>query len=187
LFFPPLHQDIAIFCGISYYVTGGVAAVAYGETRTTQDLDVVLAIDLIDLPRIAIVLETAGFYVSGLDDVIAQRMSSFQVTQIETISRADLILSNSTEYSDIQLSRRKIIPIEIGKEVYFASPEDVIINKLLWGKQTQSEKQWRDVLSIMKTQRESLDYVYISEWADKFGIMSDYLQATIEAGVRDYL
>jgi hypothetical protein len=175
--------DLFVANGINYYVTGGVAAVAYGETRTTQDLDVVLAIDLADLPQIAIIFETAGFYVSGLDDVIANRMSSFQVTQIETISRADLMVASSTEYSRIQLSRRKNIPISIGKDVYFASPEDVIINKLILGKSSQSEKQWRDVLSIMKTQQENLDYSYITEWANRLGITTDYLRATVEAGV----
>jgi hypothetical protein len=171
--------------GISYYVTGGVAAVAYGETRTTQDLDVVLAIELADLTRIATIFETAGFYVSGLDDVIAKRMSSFQVTQIATISRADLMIPIATEFSRIQLIRRKTIPISMGKNVYFASPEDVIINKLIWGKKSQSEKQWRDVLSIMKTQRESLEYDYLRKWVNKLGVMSDYLKATIEAGVSD--
>ena len=146
-----------------------------------------LAIDLIDLPQLAAIFEAAGFYVSGMDDVIANRMSSFQVIQIETISRADLIVANSTEYSRIQLSRRKTIPISTGKDVYFASPQDVIINKLLWGKSSQSQKQWRDVLSIMKDQQESLDYGYIGEWADRFGVTVDYLRATVEAGVRDYL
>ena len=181
-----LH-DLFIANDISYYVTDGVAAVAYWETRTTQDLDVVLAIDLIDLPQIAAILEAAGFYVSGLDDVIAQRMLSFQATQIDTISRVDLMVASATEYARIQLSRRKIIPVSTGKDVHFASPEDVIINKLLWGKSSQSEKQWRDVLSIMKTQQESLDYSYISEWADKLGLTLDYLRATVEAGVGDYL
>jgi hypothetical protein len=179
-----LH-DLFEVNGISYYVTGGVAAVAYGETRTTQDLDVVIAIDLADLPRIATIFETAGFYVSGLDDVIAKRMSSFQVTQIATISRADLMIPNATEYSRIQLSRRQTIQIGTGKDVYFASPEDVIINKLVLGKSSQPEKQWRDVLSIIKTQRESLDYNYIGEWAGKLGITADYVRSTIEAGVSD--
>jgi hypothetical protein len=179
-----LH-DLFVANSISYYVTGGVAAVAYGETRTTQDLNVLLAIDLADLPQIATIFETAGFYVSGLDDIIAKRMSSFQVTQIETISRADLMVASSTEYSSVQLSRRKTIPITTERAVYFASPEDVIINKLLWGKESQSEKQWRDVLSIMKTQQESLDYVYINYWADRFEILPDYIKATIQAGVNN--
>jgi hypothetical protein len=177
-----LHE-LFIANEISYYVTGGVAAVAYGETRTTQDLDVVLAVDPDDLPRIATIFETAGFYVSGLDDVIAKRMSSFQVTQIATISRADLMIPRATEFSRIQLIRRKTIPISPGKDVYFASPEDVIINKLIWGRKSASEKQWRDVLSIMKTQRETLEYDYLREWTDKLEIAPDYLQATIEAGV----
>ena len=180
-----LHE-LFVANDISYYVTGGVAAVAYGETRTTQDLDVVLAVEFTELTRIAAIFETAGFYVSGLDDVIAKRMSSFQITQIATISRADLMIPAETEFSRIQLTRRQTIPISTGKDVYFASPEDVIINKLIWGKQSQPEKQWRDVLSIMKTQREGLEYNYLKEWKNKLGITSDYLQATIEAGVRDF-
>jgi hypothetical protein len=177
-----LHE-LFIANEISYYVTDGVAAVAYGETRTTQDLDVVLAVEPADLPRIATIFATAGFYVSGLDDVIAKRMSSFQVTQIEIISRADLMIPPATEFSRIQLIRRQTIPIALSKDVYFASPEDVIINKLLLGKKSQSEKQWRDVLSIMKTQRKILNYNYLREWTDKLEIAPDYLQATIEAGV----
>lgn len=55
--------------------------------------------------------------------------------------------------------------------------------KLLWGKKSQSEKQWRDVLSIMKTQRETLEYNYLREWTDELEIAPDYLKATIEAGV----
>ena len=181
-----LHE-LFVANDISYYVTGGVAAVAYGETRTTQDLDVVLAVEFTELTRIAAIFETAGFYVSGLDDFIAKRMSSFQVTQIATISRADLMIPAETEFSRIQLTRRQTIPISTGRDVYFASPEDVIINKLIWGKKSQSEKQWRDVLSIMKTQRESLEYNYLKEWTNKLGITSDYLQATIEAGVSDFI
>jgi hypothetical protein len=180
-----LH-DLFTTNGIDYYVTGGVAAVAYGETRTTQDLDVVLSVDLTELSRVAGIFEAAGFYVSGLDDVIASRMSSFQVTEIATISRADLMIASSTEYSRTQLSRRQTIPISADKLVYFASPEDVIINKLIWGRGSQSEKQWRDVLSIMKTQRESLDYEYIREWAGKLELMPLYTQATIEAGVSTF-
>jgi hypothetical protein len=97
------------------------------------------------------------------------------------------MVASSTEYSRIQLSRRKTIPISAGKDVYFASPEDVIINKLLGGKSSQSEKPWRDVLSIMKTQQESLDYSYINEWADRLGLMVNYLRVTVEAGVGDHL
>lgn len=172
---------------IDYYVTGGVAAVAYGESRTTQDLDLVLAVDIAELPALATIFETAGFYVSGLDDVLQRRMFSFQITQIETISRADLMLSLDTEFSRSQFTRRQLIPISTGNDVYFASPEDLILNKLLWGKQSQSEKQWRDVLSIMKTQQDNLDYIYLGKWSERINIDEDYQRATIEAGVNGFI
>jgi hypothetical protein len=179
-----LH-DLFVSQGIIYYITGGVAAVAYGEPRTTQDLDVVIAVDRSHLQPIAETFERAGFYVSGIDDAIAGKISSLQVTQMETISRADLMISNNTEYALTQIKRRQIIPLSADKNVYFISPEDLIINKLQWGKNSRSEKQWRDVLSIMKTQRDSLDYSYLIYWSAKLGITDEYQQATIEAGVSD--
>jgi hypothetical protein len=75
---------------IPYYVTGGVAAIAYGESRTTQDLDVVLFVSKESVPALAQALEQAGFYVPGVEDVRAGRMRTLQITQVNTISRADL-------------------------------------------------------------------------------------------------
>ncbi len=45
---------------IRYYITGGVAAIAYGEPRTTQDLDLVLEIERDGIQDLATALEAAG-------------------------------------------------------------------------------------------------------------------------------
>ncbi len=68
-----LHPIFASL-GVPYYITGGVAAIAYGEPRTTQDLAVVLSIQLSAIGTLATVLEQAGFYVPGVDDAVSGRM-----------------------------------------------------------------------------------------------------------------
>ncbi|PSB00368.1 hypothetical protein [Merismopedia glauca] len=165
---------------VPYYVTGGVAAIAYGEPRTTRDLDVVLSIAPDQIDQLLQTLETAGFYVpEDLD-----RGGLLQVIHQETISRADLIVADNSEYEQVKFQRRRLVPWTDGTEIYLAAPEDIIISKLIWRSQSQSDKQWRDVLGIVKTQREALDFEYLYHWAFQFDLASVWQQATVEAGVR---
>ncbi|MGB3616404.1 MAG: hypothetical protein WBA10_21610 [Elainellaceae cyanobacterium] len=170
--------------GIAYYVTGGVAAIAYGESRTTQDLDVVLAIARDDVPVLAAALEAAGFYVPGVEDVVTGRLGTLQVTQIDTISRADLMIAEDAPYEQLKFQRRQAYSLPDKTGIYLASPEDLVVNKLRWGKGSQSQKQWRDVLGILKAQQENLDYDYMHRWAAELEVSAMLEQATLEAGVR---
>ncbi|PSN13633.1 hypothetical protein C7271_22370 [filamentous cyanobacterium CCP5] len=169
---------------VPYYVTGGVAAITYGEPRTTRDLDVVVSIPRDALTPLVTALEAAGFYVPGVEDAATGRMRALQVTQIATISRADLVLADDNDYEQLKFQRRRLIPLPNGTEVYLVSPEDVVVNKLRWGQPSRSEKQWRDVLGVLKTQQEYLDYEYMHRWAAAFDLSGALEQATLESGVR---
>lgn len=168
---------------IPYYITGGVAAIAYGEPRTTQDLDLVLAISPNDIERLATALSDAGFYVPGVDDVKSGRMQTLQIIEMESISRADLVVAGTDEFDAVKFERRRIFATSGAEALYFASPEDVILNKLRWRQQSGSEKQWRDVLGVLKVQADSLDYSYLTQWAQQLGLADALNQAMTEAGI----
>ncbi|MGC1308866.1 MAG: hypothetical protein WA885_16690 [Phormidesmis sp.] len=178
----------AIFtaAGIPYYITGGVAAIAYGDPRTTRDVDIVIQIPRSAVTALQTILEQAGFYVAGIDDVISGRMKTLQVTHIETISRADLMLADDSTYSRQQFARRRqyLFPDEAETAVYLAAPEDIVISKLRWGLRSESEKQQRDVLAIFKVQQGELDYLYMRQWAAEFGLLPLLEQMITAAGVR---
>lgn len=168
---------------IPYYITGGVAAIAHGEPRATIDLDIVISIDLGDLAAFAANLESQGFYVAGLADVVSGNLRCLNITHLESIENVDLMISGGEEYDLVKLDRRQLYTLPDGAEVAIATPEDTIVSKLMWRCESQSDKQWRDILGILKVQQERLDFGYIQEWVVKFGLDSDWQRAKLEAGV----
>ena len=124
-----------------------------------------------NIAQLQAALELAGFYVAGVDDVASGRMKTLQITNMESISRADLILADKDTFSQQQFERRRRYAFPGGTEVYLASPEDVIISKLRWGLRSESEKQRRDVLAILKVLQGELDYGYIYHWANEFDLL----------------
>ena len=164
--------------GVVYYITGGVAATAYGDPRTTRDLDVVLNMSRAEIGPLVTALETAGFYVPGVEDVVSGGMRTLQIIHQETVLQADLVMSGTEAWDVIQFERRRL---EGG--LYFISPEDIILNKLRWRWRSQSEKQWRDVMGVLKVQGERLDFEYLWEWAGKLGLSEDLERVCGEAGI----
>lgn len=168
---------------IPYYITGGVAASTFGDPRTTRDLDVVIAVSTQKLETLVHALEANRFYVPGLDDVRSGRMRTLSITHQESIARADLMVAGTEPFDRQKMVRRRLIEIIGIGAFYFASPEDVILNKLRWRQRSDSEKQWRDVLGILKVQGETLDMDYLGEWAAHLDLLEDLAHAIDEAGL----
>ncbi|HHP7230673.1 MAG TPA: hypothetical protein ACFCUY_07425 [Xenococcaceae cyanobacterium] len=177
-----LHQ-ILTKLNLPYYVTGGVAAIAYGEPRTTQDLDVVVYVDSSGLSRLIMALEADGFYVAGRDNVVIGRISILQITQIATICRGDLILTNDDPYEQLKLSRCQVYSLPDNTEINLASAEDLILSKLAWSRKSKSDKQWRDILGILKTQRAKLDFSYLDYWSQRLNVSDPLIKAKRESGI----
>ncbi len=147
--------------GLPYMVIGGQAVLIYGEPRLTRDVDVTLGVSPQAPPR---VLEVAGQL--GLQLLVENPEDFVQKTWVlptlhpDTGLRVDFIFS-WTPYEQQALDRVRNIPIE-GYPVRFASPEDVVIHKILAGRPRDLE----DVRSILRKQ--SLDMAYIRHWLREF-------------------
>ncbi|MGB3691086.1 MAG: hypothetical protein WA865_18395 [Spirulinaceae cyanobacterium] len=173
--------------GISYYIGGSVASSLQGEMRYTEDLD--LVVDLQPQHKQALVAAMVGdYYISeiAVEDAIEGRSSSFNIIHLETTEKADIFVMRKDDFSRIQMSRRQLY--QTGNEafsLYICTSEDSILQKLLWYRMTarESQKQWRDILGVLKLQRERLDFSYLWHWGEKLGILQDLDQAFIEAGL----
>ncbi len=178
-----LMAQILNAANIPYYITDGVAAIAHGEPRATIDLDIVISIELNNLPAFAADLEQQGFYVAGLEDVVSGNLWCLNITHLASIENVDLMISGGEEFDLIKLDRRQLYTLPDGAEVEIATPEDTIVSKLIWRRESQSDQQWRDILGILKVQQERLDFDYIHSWVVKFGIDGDWQRAKVEAGL----
>ncbi|NJM66065.1 MAG: nucleotidyltransferase family protein [Acaryochloris sp. RU_4_1] len=176
-------QAILADLEIPYYITGGVAAATYGEPRTTRDLDIVIALSLSQLDTMVQRLEHEGFYVPGVEEIRSGQLRTLGITHQETIARADLMLAGISDFDHAQFNRRRAIEISGRGTLYLASPEDIILSKLRWGGQSQSEKQWRDVLGILKVQGQTLDFQYLDQQAETLELTNMLVQAMTEAGL----
>jgi hypothetical protein len=163
---------------IPYYITGGVAATAYGDPRTTRDLDVVLNISRADIPVLVSALEAVDFYVPGVEDICSGRMNTLQIIHQQSVLQADLVIADTSDWEAMKFERRRL-----EENLYFISPEDLILSKLQWRIASRSEKQWRDILGVLKVQGEHLSFGYLKEWAKTLDVSEALDRACQEAGL----
>ncbi len=108
-----------------------------------------------------------------------QHRSSFNLIYLETMFKVDVFLPKWRPFDKAQFERRtsEVIATEPGRMAWVASAEDTILTKLEWFRLGDeiSERQWRDVLGVLKIQGERLDLVYLRQWASQLNV-SDLLE-----------
>lgn len=151
-------------CGIHYMVVGSFAASMYGKSRSTHDMDIVVALQLDAVPELARALGE-GFYV---DEVSAreavERSDMFNILHLDSNLKVDFFVLRGDPFSRAQFERRTRIKAW-GTEACVASPEDIVLSKLLWTKITPSERQLEDVRGVFREMQDTLDYDYLHHWA----------------------
>ncbi|MBL1173663.1 hypothetical protein [Pantanalinema sp. GBBB05] len=181
-----LHSVFAAL-NLPYYITNGVCAIAYGDPRTTRDLDVVVEIEPSAIMALVSRLEAEGFYCppGAVSDIQSGRARVLSVTHMQLILNADIVLNAHTDFDRAKMARRRLeaIGLDESEQFWLAAPEDIILAKLLWGQRSQSEKQWRDVLGILKVQGNSLDFAYLTQWAARLNVTELVQRAIAAAGL----
>lgn len=172
--------------GIPYVIGGSLASTLHGMIRTTQDSDIITEMRSEHIQLFVSSLQNE-FYVD--EEMIAdaiQRNSSFNLLHRDTMFKVDVFIPSQRPFQQSQLARAQRQAFELEKEMSanFASAEDTILSKLEWyrmGGET-SERQWRDVLGILKTRASDLDLEYLKRWARDLNVTDLLDRALTEAG-----
>lgn len=98
-----------------------------------------------------------------------QTQGSFNLIHLDTATKVDVFVRWRDPFAQSQFERRqeKTVGQSTGLKLFFASAEDTVLAKLEWYRKggCVSEKQWRDLLGVLKVQANSLDRAYLIRWA----------------------
>jgi hypothetical protein len=172
---------------VPYVVGGSLASSLHGIPRSTQDADLVAALRTDHIqPFIGRV--DGSFYLSPERvEAAVRRRTSFNLIHLKTMIKVDLFVFSETPLARQEMARRQILAIQGEPEAHLqvASPEDTILQKLLWYRKGGgvSERQWNDILGVIKVQGRALDLDYLKEWAERSGIEDLLAQAFTESGM----
>lgn len=172
--------------GIPYLIGGSLASAVHGVVRATLDTDLVAELQPEHAAPLVQAL-TPEFYVDA--DAVEtgiRRRSSFNLIHLQSMFKIDIFVSRRRLFDRSRFNRRErqvVIP-EPERTAYVSSAEDMVLVKLEWYRQggQVSERQWRDVLGILKIQQNRLDPDYLRRWAVELGV-ADLLEKALQEAV----
>ena len=173
--------------GIAYHVGGSLASSAYGIARATLDVDIIADIKPEQVSDIFDSLN-GEFYIDieMIQDAI-QHQSSFNLIHLETMFKIDVFILKNRQFDRQAFLRRvqKTVVEDTSQQLFFATPEDIILNKLEWYKigEQVSDRQWKDIIGVLKVQGSGLDMVYLKKWAKELSVFILLKKAVDEAGI----
>ena len=171
---------------VRYHIGGSLASSAYGVPRATADVDLIAEIRPEQIDAFVSQLQ-ATYYVAP--ESVAEAVSlrrAFNLINLETMIKVDVFVPEARPFDQQELSRARQQTLDIaeGARTFFVkSPEDLVLRKLSWYRAggELSERQWSDVVGVLKVQRERLDTGYMVSWAARLEIVDLLERALAEA------
>lgn len=168
LFTAPLGQ-----AGIPYAVTGSVAGMAYGEPRFTNDIDIVIDLEVAAIDRFAAAFPIADFYCPP-EEVIAVEVrrgqrGHFNVIHHDSGFKADLYPRGTDALLAWALAQARSVDVD-GTTMRLAPPEYVIVKKLEFHREGGSEKHLTDIRGMIEALGDGLDRALVARHAARLGL-----------------
>lgn len=172
--------------GVPYVLGGSLASTLYGEPRSSVDVDFALQLDAEGAATLCRALEPYFHVQAETVRAAAEQCGHFNAIDRESFVKVDMYVRPPTGLYASEIERARRVELgDSGPGVRVASPEDTVLQKLRWYEQAgrTSERQWRDVVGILKVQRAALERAYLSRWADELELAELLRRALEEAGL----
>lgn len=172
--------------GIPYLVGGSFASSVYGVPRATNDIDLVVDLEVGQVASLIAAL-SEDFLVDeeSINEAIRLRRS-FNLIHSTTLDKLDLFVTGDHSWRQQELARRQLVIPDPGEApIYFASPEDTVLSKLDWYQRggSVSDRQWSDIQGVLRVQSGRLDLNYMRDWSNKLGVADLLERALAEANL----
>lgn len=154
--------------GIAYMLSGSTAMNFYARPRMTRDVDIVIELAAPNVERMVhLFQEDFSVDEQEIREALA-RQSLFNLIHYDTVVKVDCVVRKKSAYRQEEFSRRRAILVE-GQRIWIVSPEDLVLSKLDWARESLSELQFGDVRNILDAVP-GLDWAYMEHWARDLGI-----------------
>jgi hypothetical protein len=160
-------------CGINYLIGGSLGSSIHGIPRATLDADLVTDMNNHHVDRLVEKLKDEFMIDADMIYDAIKRRGCFNIIHLKTMFKVDIFILKNNPYEITEFTRRKPeLLSDPDTFVNVATPEDIVLNKLLWYQDGGgvSERQWEDAKGVVKVQGETLDYQYLEYWAEIMGI-----------------
>ncbi len=152
--------------GLEYMLTGSMALNHYAQPRMTRDIDFVIALLIQDLETLPRIFGEEFYFSPEAAREAVFNQSCFNVIHNESLIKIDFMIRKREDYRLIEFERRQRIEIS-GRPLWIVSKEDLVLSKLDWARQSQSERQLSDVENLLAT---GADMEYLKTWSQKLNL-----------------
>jgi len=156
---------------LTYMLVGSLASGVFGEARLTLDIDIVIELPPAQIDAFCQAFPEPEYYVSAkaARDAVA-RGGQFNVIHIPSGNKIDFMIARRDEWGRTQVARRREELIIPGRSGFLASPEDVILGKMLYYREGEHEKHLRDVAAMLRISGDEIDREYVGDWSSRLGL-----------------
>jgi hypothetical protein len=168
--------------GFRYIIGGSVAAIFYGEPRMTDDVDLVVFLNDVDIQRLPEVFPRAEFYLPPEEvirvEVARPQRGHFNIIHSATSFKADVYPTGRDELNAWAFRNKRSVPFQ-GETLVLAPPEYVIVRKLEYFREGGSDKHLRDIRGMLNVSGEELDRAALNDWINRRGLQAEWQRASV--------
>jgi hypothetical protein len=169
--------------GVAHIVAGSLASSIYGRPRTTNDIDIVADLRPRHLEPFCAAL-AAGYYLDRDTAAAAIRDgTSFNAIHLGSSMKVDVFVVGEDRFDGARVAQGRPVPLAPGRTLKVDRAEFTLIRKLEWFRRggEVSDRQWQDILAILRIQAATLDRTMLDEWTPRLGVVDLLARAEREA------
>ncbi|MEX0720545.1 MAG: DUF6036 family nucleotidyltransferase [Balneolaceae bacterium] len=155
--------------GFEYMLSGSLAMNIYTTPRMTRDIDIVINLNNPDISKFVEIFRN-GFYLyeEGIETEIKNR-GMFNIIDNTSGVKIDFIIRKNSKFHLNEFKRRKKVSY-FGFDVWVVSKEDLIISKLKWIQDLQSDTQLNDIKNLLSI--DDMDREYVKYWCEELNLQT---------------
>ena len=163
---------------INYMATGSVASMLYGVPRFTHDLDMVIELPMHKIKSIENAFPLTDFYCPPHEvlqiESCRPKRGHFNIIHNESGFKADIYIHNTDELQAWGLSKKTRVELNNEMGIWVAPPEYVIVRKLEYFREGNSEKHLHDISGMLEVSGDIINQTIINDWITKLGLQAQW-------------